>query len=380
MPHVSPQLHSLAPSTILIVEDALENMLILSAMLSKAGYAVLKASCGDEAIEIATDTRPDLILMDIMMPGMDGFETCAQIRTLPHLQQVPVIFITALGDNQSKMRAFEAGAVDYLCKPFYRPELLARIRVHLRFQKLYEASIAENLRQLRELRSAQAILMPQPSELPAANFAAFYASKQHVGGDFYDVFAAAPGCHHFVVADVSGHDLASALPTAALRALLRQHLALNYTPQEIIQRINQHLPATLAHGQYATLAYLSVNRNVHIAELFSAAHPPLFHQSGSTVNLHAPKGLPIGCFPDCNPTCERITLADKDRLFLLSDGFIEEFRGKAVPRSHGCDLLARAISESAPLALDNAVKAIAHALHPNPDLAADDLMLIGIEI
>jgi DNA-binding NtrC family response regulator len=135
--------------SILVVDDTPANIGILLDTLSKAGYRVRVASDGESALEQLQYSPPDLVLLDVMMPGMDGFETCRRLRQLPRLEQLPVVFMTALSDTQDKVRAFAAGADDYITKPFQHEEVLARVRVHLTRREL-ECKLAQLNRELED--------------------------------------------------------------------------------------------------------------------------------------------------------------------------------------------------------------------------------------
>jgi DNA-binding NtrC family response regulator len=124
-----------APS-ILVVDDTPANIGFLLETLTKAGYRVRVATDGESALEQAQYSPPCLVLLDAMMPGLDGFETCRRLRQMPKLAPIPVIFMTALSDAQDKVRAFEAGANDYITKPFQYEEVLARVQTHLSRREL----------------------------------------------------------------------------------------------------------------------------------------------------------------------------------------------------------------------------------------------------
>ena len=140
--------------SILVVDDTPANIGFLLDTLGKAGYRVRVAPDGESALEQLQYSPPDLVLLDVMMPGMDGFETCRRLRQLPKLEQLPVIFMTALSDIQDKVRAFAAGADDYVTKPFQHEEVLARVRVHLSRAEL-ECKLAELNRQLEDRVAAR---------------------------------------------------------------------------------------------------------------------------------------------------------------------------------------------------------------------------------
>lgn len=117
--------------TVMIVDDTPGNLALLSDTLSEAGYRVLVATDGYSALEQMQYLLPDIILLDVMMPGIDGFETCRQIKTNPGTSDVPILFMTGLGELDSLLRGFGEGALDYIVKPIRPPEVLARIEVHL---------------------------------------------------------------------------------------------------------------------------------------------------------------------------------------------------------------------------------------------------------
>jgi PAS domain S-box-containing protein len=132
----------LKSAKILIVDDTVMNVKILSHILTSNHFEVLVAENGEMALQIAAAKMPHLILLDVMMPGMDGFETCLRLQAQPSTKDIPVMFMTGLADKESKIKGFDVGAVDYLTKPFHREEVLARIKVHL--SNLY---LRQNLRQ-----------------------------------------------------------------------------------------------------------------------------------------------------------------------------------------------------------------------------------------
>jgi DNA-binding response OmpR family regulator len=131
---------------ILIIDDDSNNLAITSGLLGELSYTIYVAEDGESGIRRALLTNPDLILLDVMMPGMDGFETCRRMKRMEALHDIPVIFMTALAEMEQKVRGFEAGAVDYITKPIQREEVLARVGVHLRLRHL-----AKELKQSNEL-------------------------------------------------------------------------------------------------------------------------------------------------------------------------------------------------------------------------------------
>src|SRR5689334_9514429 len=126
-------------ATILIVDDEPLNVDLLEQELSDAGYRTLSATNGDEALSAAAKSAPDLVLLDVMMEGMDGYEVCKRLKASETTRAIHVIFLTALTDTFEKVRAFSVGAVDYVTKPFETEELLARVGTHIALRREIEA-------------------------------------------------------------------------------------------------------------------------------------------------------------------------------------------------------------------------------------------------
>ncbi|MCI0396129.1 MAG: response regulator, partial [Chloroflexi bacterium] len=122
--------------TILIVDDNPTNLGVVFDYLEQYGFTLLVAQSGESGLQKAEYARPDIILLDVMMPDLDGFETCRRLKSNDKTSDIPVIFMTALGDIESKLKGFEVGAVDYVTKPLHQAELLARIATHLRLRQL----------------------------------------------------------------------------------------------------------------------------------------------------------------------------------------------------------------------------------------------------
>jgi signal transduction histidine kinase len=150
--------------TVLVVDDNLQNRLVVEGHLAAAGYTVILSESGAEAIQIFQERAPDLVLLDVLMPGMDGFETCRQIKALPHGSDTPVVFLTALLDLGSHRKALESGADDFLTKPVNRTELLIRVRSLLWIRRLRD-ELAEGYQLIRSQRDALVHAQRQKEEL-----------------------------------------------------------------------------------------------------------------------------------------------------------------------------------------------------------------------
>ncbi|HEY7676738.1 MAG TPA: response regulator [Candidatus Methylomirabilis sp.] len=174
-----------APAKILVVDDTPSNVKLLGDALAGKGYAVVTAASGAEGLEKVEAERPDLVLLDVVMPGMSGYEVCRKIRENPATGILPVVMVTALDPNLEKIKGLEAGADDFLTKPINQPELLARIRSLLRMKELYETvqaqaaelsawnktlerRVAEQVTQLERLGRLKRFFSPQLAELIVA--------------------------------------------------------------------------------------------------------------------------------------------------------------------------------------------------------------------
>ena len=146
-----------APPQILIVDDTPRNLQVLGTMLRKEGYGIILAQNGLQALEATRKAPPDLILLDVMMPELDGFETCKRLKKDDRTRDIPVIFLTARTETEDLVKGFELGAVDYVTKPFNATELLVRCRTHLTLRRLQlhlEQLVDERTRELQQAVSA----------------------------------------------------------------------------------------------------------------------------------------------------------------------------------------------------------------------------------
>jgi formate hydrogenlyase transcriptional activator len=181
--------------TVLVVDDDAPSLSALFECLRRAGYRVLVAQDGAGALERAATGQPALILLDVMMPDMNGFETCRRLKLSPATADIPVLFLTALTDTTEKLKGFEAGAVDYLTKPFQWEEVLARVRTHLRLRAAERELMATNesleervAARTRELNTALGELERLKQQLQAEN--AYL--KQEIGADSRSLVGSSP--------------------------------------------------------------------------------------------------------------------------------------------------------------------------------------------
>jgi diguanylate cyclase (GGDEF)-like protein len=138
-------------NNILIVDDTPENLTVLRQMLTEHGYRVRPALSGDIALKAVQADTPDLVLLDVMMPGMDGFEVCSRLKAEESTRDVPVLFISALNETEDKVKGFQVGGVDFITKPFHTAEVLARVKTHLSLRNMQKKIEAQNVQLVGEI-------------------------------------------------------------------------------------------------------------------------------------------------------------------------------------------------------------------------------------
>ena len=142
-------------ATVHVVDDIAANRKLLRETLEPQGYEVLVAPDGETGLKVAEQARPDLILLDVMMPGWNGFETCRRLKQSETTRPIPVVFITAMGETKSMVEGFQAGGVDYITKPFQAEEVLIRVKTHLEAARLTKVILVKN----KELEAINAKLL-----------------------------------------------------------------------------------------------------------------------------------------------------------------------------------------------------------------------------
>ena len=263
-----------ASYTVLIVDDSSSNRLFLASILEEDGYRVIQAADGETGLTMAALERPVLILLDVVMPGIDGFETLRRLKADPVTRRSAVIMLTSLGDQESKLKAFDYGAVDYIIKSANESEVKARVRVHVRLANTQEELIASRAESLQQISAAQRSLLVNPSDLPEARFSVYYRSLHEAGGDFYDVVNVSDGVYFYLMADVAGHDVGTSYVTPAVKVLLKQCATPVYSVEESVAYLNGMLGKTVLEDNYLTAFALRINRRAGKAVFLAAGHPP----------------------------------------------------------------------------------------------------------
>ena len=383
MPPTDPRpARSPSPSTVLIVDDSPVNVQILVRTLDGTGHRILVATNGKVALEIAQRTHPDLILLDVMMPEMDGFEVCRAIKRDPSTRNIAVIFLSALGEVEDKVAGLHLGAVDYITKPIQAEEVLARISNHLALQNL-EREITRSRDELnQELASAsemQRLILPRP--LPGGkglSFAACYETSRHVGGDYYDVVRLSDSRFGILIADVSGHGAPSAIVMAMIRAVFHAFPGPAVDPSAVLQFINRHFKFLWGSSMLATALYAVVDiqdLQMHVA---CAGHlPPLLLRGNSVQKVECEGTLPLLLMDLPTIPCDKFAIEYGDRLLFYTDGATERENANdemyEVERLMGAFRTGKGLS---PEALVQSVAADISRFADGRDLADDQTLLV----
>jgi phosphoserine phosphatase RsbU/P len=367
---------------VLLVDDDVTTLHMLSGMLRQEGIATLNAATVQNARSLAASEPFDLAVLDVNLPDGNGLDLCRWVRQQPHCTGIPVLMLSSEQDVQTKVAGFDAGAVDYITKPFHRAEVMARVRTQLRLHAAHRAVIELQALKLAQLASAQQAMIPQPERLPEAKFHLYYKPLQEAGGDFCHVGTVGRSLHDYIVGDVCGHHVGTAMTTAALQALLQQNCSALYSPLEILNTVNRVARSMFANGQYATAVYARVNRQTCRLTLISAGHPPaILQKSDGTITALWQEGDVVGAFDSPEFGCLEAAVSPGDRVFLLSDAMIESLdpASGGTDRQKGVDRLIDECRRCASLepraALARLVENVLKCGAPS-----DDITLMAIEI
>lgn len=329
--------------TVLVIEDDPANRELLKMTLRKGDYRVIMAENGITGLKKVRAEMPDLILLDIVMPEMDGLTVCRILKSDPATSEIPILMISALTSVKDKVDCFDLGAADYLPKPFHAQEVLVRVRTHLKLRKLYR-TVVENNRLLEKKQKVldqdllaaakvQQHLLPQALPKTAMEFTWYFQPCQRVSGDLFNVFRLDEDHLAIYMVDVSGHGVSAALITALVSEFfsthggrLKEELAESpyyriRRPVEVVALLDKEFPME-RFDCYFTVFYLVVNLRSGNFTYCSAGHPPPFLVSSDGASAALEKGgVPIGMGalappPDEGSGC----FQPGQRLLLYTDG------------------------------------------------------------
>ncbi len=387
---------------ILLVDDNATNLQVLYGTLNNRGYKLLIAKSGEDALAIARRARPELVLLDIMMPGIDGYETCRRLKEDPGTRESDVIFLSALDQTENKVQGLDLGAVDYITKPFQAAEVVARVSTHLTIHRLRrdlaarnEELAAANERMKRDLDAAarvqQSLLHAEVERKPGVDFAWRYLPCDELAGDSLSLFWLDEATLGFYVLDVSGHGVPSSLlsvsaahsltPRLDRASLVLDDMGRAVPPVEVVARLNAAFPSSATGGHFFTVLYGVLDARTGKVRFSSAGQggPLVIRADGRVEKIEAP-GFPIGLMDGCEFDDHEVDLAPGERLVVFSDGIPEAMNARrelfGEERMH--QVLLDAGGRTLEAGLDAMLTAVADWRQGGP--AEDDISILGVAV
>lgn len=321
----------LLDACVLVVDDVELNRKVLSHSLRGHGYRNVMVACdGAEALALTRTHKPDLVVLDIMMPGMDGFTYIENIRREAEYNGMPILVQTVLTDVDKKVRAFQLGATDYICKPIDPGELCARTKVHLNQKLLIEDLHIFRQRMQVELEAARHMqdrLLPTPQQIQMCerlfNFSIAYhfETSSTLGGDCWGMRPLSDQRLAIYMFDFSGRGISSAMNVFRMHTLIHELIGNAGDPGKFLGNLNRYLHPLLARDELATMFYGILDIDANCLAYATAATPPalLFNQLESTASLLESSGYPLGALPTTSFETRYTPFAEGDALALYSD-------------------------------------------------------------
>ncbi|MBN2544862.1 MAG: fused response regulator/phosphatase [Spirochaetes bacterium] len=371
-------------TTILIVDDAKINRVMLENIINQyIKCQTIMAENGEETFKILNEKVPDLILLDVILPDIDGFDIAKEIKNNPLTVDIPIIFITSLTDEDSKIKAFESGGIDFLTKPFSSKEVISRITAQLKLKRQYEEINKLNKKIMVDLAMAkkiQNVIMPQ-REFNFKKFSFFckYLPIDAVGGDFYDLIEAEKNVYYIFLIDVTGHGIPAALYTMMLKSNL-YYLTNNLnSPAEILNQLNIDISKLLLDDFYPTAVIIKLDFNKMIFTISNAAHPSPLFLSDNKLTEFKNKNFALAIKPDVKMIEESYEIKKGDKIFIFTDGIFElDNKDQLIDKS----ILHEVILETKDNIIKQQISEIIKRIikKSGNSFFIDDVTLIGIDI
>jgi serine phosphatase RsbU (regulator of sigma subunit) len=348
---------------ILIVDDEPFNIDYIEQELEDSEYEIISAINGQAALYKVHSETPDLVLLDIMMPVMDGFEVLSRLKAIPETREIPVIVISASNDLKSVVRGIKLGAEDYLPKPFEPTLLTARItssleKKHLRdLQKLYLKSLERELDIGREIQMG---FLPRTlPDVEGWEIAAYFKSAREVAGDYYDAFLLPDGNLACVVGDVCGKGVGAALYMTLFRSLIRATAKTDYfynkqgtqrlnnveRLQHVISFTNNYVEETHGHTSMFSTVFICIINLLEskLTYINCGNEPALLVGNKGNITLLWPTGPIVGIIPNAEFIAKEMVMEENDLLLIYTDGITDALNTQVV--SFGRDRLVDVIKD-----------------------------------
>ncbi len=314
----------------LIVDDEMTNRLILRSLLKKLDYQTIEAENGLQAIELFTQEQPSIVFMDVMMPEMDGYEATRQIKEIAGRNFIPVIFLTAMTDEQSLQACIDAGGDDFLVKPYDRFLLQSKIQAMQRIANLNQevAGMYSLIHREQEIAEQVFINAVQKGNIRNQMVKSIIRPASTFSGDMILSEYSPSRDLHFLLGDFTGHGLSAALGAMPVSEVFRAMTAKGFEPEDILNGINKKLRQFLPVGMFLGTLLVRVSHDLEQVTVFNAGMPPLLILDGPSnqIKHHVESNsVPLGVLDniDSRSIAQSYPLFDGDKLVLYSDGLTE---------------------------------------------------------
>ncbi len=320
---------------LLVVDDDATNRFLLFALLEKEGYRVIVAEGGEEAVELFRRESPDLVLMDVMMPGMDGYEATQRIKAESGERFVPVIFLTALSDEQALAHCVECGGDDFLTKPYNRIILKAKIDALMRMRGLHAALLAQKLelsshrdRLQHERGIAERVFgnILKSGSLDAPNIRYLLSPMQAVNGDLLLTARHPGGGFNYLLGDFTGHGLSAAVGAIPVTDIFHAMTGKGFHIGDIAREINRKLKSVLPPNLFFAAVLVEMDRGGGLASVWNGGVPDVLVMGANGTKQRIPSDhLPLGIIAHehFDGSTIQIAMEQGDRIYVYSDGVIE---------------------------------------------------------
>ena len=376
--------------TVLVVDDDAVNRIILEELLSQSGYKILLAENGAQAVQVFAQQKIDVVLMDIMMPIMDGYEAALKIKQLSAGHYVPIIFLTAITDEDDLARCVSCGGDDFLTKPFSRTILLAKMQAFTRMADLYQTITTQrdqiethHEQMMHEQKAAKKIYSRMINQgcLDLPNLRYILSPLSIFNGDILLVASTPSGSLNILLGDATGHGLPAAISTVPVSDVFYSLSKTGASLEEIVLTINKKLRAILTPEFFVCASVINISSDFGVMSVWHGGLPEIiiYSEKQSRVKTTiSSTNLPLGVVDnnELSTRLENVKLEQGDRIFVYSDGLIEA-RNKA-REEYGAERLLDVFSRALPaeVVLDHICKEVYH--FRDSEGQSDDISILEI--
>lgn len=389
---------------VLVVDDEAHVLKILGKYLERIGCEVIAAGGGEQGVTLCEMGMPDLVLMDITMPGVNGIEACRRIKECKDTHDIPIIMLTGMPETEYLEPAFKAGALDYIAKPPRPVDFKARVLSALRLKReiderkdreerlQYALDIIE--RDLKAAAQIQECLLPLPSP-PLLGVRAAWRSRpcQQIGGDLLDVFTLKDGRVGFYILDIAGHGVQAALFSVMLSRMLSDTRAADNLlitdsgdvrgPEQVIGLLDERLQKDTRIDHFLTIVYGIIDSEKSSVQYTMGGHPSIMVcDSAGNTEFWDDQDRVIGLGKPCSFTRNEKVLEPGTRIFLYTDGIVEAYRESYKSGEFGFDRLSALARDGCSLELEACADLIMDSLYEwlGDYNQRDDISLLILEV